>query len=76
MNLNHEKNKLIELIRGLNDESIIDQIRLIKENPSMQDWWSEISDEEKASIEKGIEDVKAGRVIPHEQVKKRYEKWL
>lgn len=76
MNLNHEKNKLIEWIRSLDDESIIDRIRLIKENPSMQDWCSEISDEEKASIEKGIEDVKAGRVIPHEQVNKRYEKWL
>ncbi|MDZ7625471.1 MAG: hypothetical protein U5J96_13640 [Ignavibacteriaceae bacterium] len=34
------------------------------------DWWDEISETEKASIERGLEDVKAGRIIPHEKVKK------
>lgn len=40
------------------------------------DWWDEISETEKASIERGLEDVKAGRIIPHEKVKKMYQKWL
>ncbi len=41
-----------------------------------KDWWDEISEAEKASILRGIEDVKAGRVIPHEVVMKKYMKWL
>jgi hypothetical protein len=40
------------------------------------DWWDEISEVEKASILRGLEDIKAGRVVPHEKVKKMYQKWL
>ncbi len=29
-----------------------------------------------AAIEKGREDIKSGKVIPHEEVKKNLEKWL
>ena len=40
------------------------------------DWWDEISSEEKNAIDNGLADIKAGRVKPHEDVKKIYEKWL
>jgi predicted transcriptional regulator len=40
------------------------------------DWWDDISDAEKASILRGLEDVKAGRVLSHEVVMKKYMKWL
>ena len=40
------------------------------------DWWDEIADEEKAAIDKGLEDIKAGRVKPHKEAKKLYAKWL
>ena len=40
------------------------------------DWWNEISDAEKKSIEKGIEDAKSGKVKSHAVIKKSYEKWL
>lgn len=49
---------------------------MLKNRQSQKDWWNEITDEEKASIEKGLEDVKAGRIIPHEKVKQEYEKRL
>jgi len=51
------------------------RIKFLAVNPKT-DWWSEISDKEKASIERGIEDANHGRVIPHETVKKLYVKWL
>jgi predicted transcriptional regulator len=40
------------------------------------DWWNEITDEEKLAIDKGLADIKAGRVKPHKEAKKLYEKWL
>jgi len=29
-----------------------------------------------AAIDKGLEDIKQGRLIPHEEVKKSLEKWI
>ena len=40
------------------------------------DWWNEISNEEKKSIEKGIKDADAGNLKPHSEARKIYAKWL
>lgn len=76
MNIESEKLKLIDWIANLRDDSVIERIKMLKENQPGVDWWDEITEEEKASIEKGLEDVKAGRLIPHDDVKKDYAKWL
>ena len=76
MNLDSEKLKIIDWITNLKDESIIARIRLLKDHSKETDWWDEISDSEKASIERGLADAEAGRVVPHEEVRKKYEKWL
>ena len=36
------------------------------------DWWNEISDAEKKSIEIGLKDIEEGRVISHEEVMKSF----
>ena len=36
------------------------------------DWWNELSDSEKNSIEMGLKDVEEGRVISHEEVMKSF----
>jgi predicted transcriptional regulator len=76
MSLEREKIKLIKWITTLTDDSTIEKIKMLKESQSGTDWWVEISDEEKASIEKGLEDINTGRVIPHSEVRKKYAKWL
>jgi len=40
--------------------------------------WADIEDRIKflAAIDKGLEEIKAGKTIPHEDVKKSLEKWL
>lgn len=40
----------------------------------MKDWYIELTDEQKASIERGLKDVEEGRVIPHEEVMKKVKK--
>ena len=40
--------------------------------------WEEVEERIRflAAIEKGRDDIKSGKVIPHEEVKKNLEKWL
>jgi predicted transcriptional regulator len=76
MNLDSEKLKIINWIASLSDESIIYKIKLLREQEKNTDWWDEISEAEKASIKRGLEDAKAGRVVPHEEVRKKYEQYL
>ena len=40
--------------------------------------WADIEERVRflAGIDRGLEDIKAGRVIPHEDVKASLEKWL
>ena len=71
-------NKKIELIQWLSsieDSSIIEKIMELKKKES-KDWWNSISDDEKQSIEKGIQDADAGKLKPHSEARKLYEKWL
>jgi len=76
MNLDSEKVKIIDWIANLADESMIAKIKLLKDHPNETDWWDEISEAEKASIQRGIADAESGRVVPHEIVRKKYEQWL
>jgi len=41
-----------------------------------KDWWNSISIDERASIEKGLKDADSGKLNPHINVRKLYEKWL
>ncbi|MEJ5262278.1 MAG: hypothetical protein WHT45_06330 [Ignavibacterium sp.] len=76
MNLDKEKLRLIDWIASLDDETIIERIKFLKEKGPLKDFWDEISEEEKASIERGLKDAREGRIISHQTAKKIYEKWL
>jgi predicted transcriptional regulator len=76
LNVEKEKLEIIKWVTGLKDNTAIERLKMLKEKPKKQDWWEEITDEEKAAIDKGLEDIKAGRIKPHKEAKKLYEKWL
>ena len=40
------------------------------------DWWDTISDKSKTLIQKGMEELRQGKGIPHEEVKKKVDKLL
>ena len=40
------------------------------------DWWDTISEEERKEIEQGLAEDERGEVTPHEEVMKKYKKWL
>lgn len=74
-NTETKKLALIQWLTSLNDASLIDKILELKQKET-KDWWNEISDEEKESIEKGLSDAESGKLKPHSEIRKKYEKWL
>ena len=74
-NIETKKLALIQWLTSLNDVSMIDKILELK-NKESKDWWNETSDEEKESIEKGLSDAESGKLKPHSEIRKKYEKWL
>ncbi|MFN2261887.1 MAG: hypothetical protein ABR595_07480 [Psychroflexus sp.] len=75
LNLENKKIELIQWLSTLNDTSLIDKLMKLREKEK-SDWWNEISDIEKESIEKGIKDADNGKLTFHSNVKEIYEKWL
>ena len=41
-----------------------------------KDWWDEISEEQQKAIDEALVEMKAGKLTPHEEVMKKYSKWL
>jgi len=64
-----EKLEIIKWVTGLKDKTTIERLKLLRENPGKSDWWNEISGEEKNAIDKGLENIKAGRVKAHKEAK-------
>ena len=70
-----QKIELIQWLSSLDDKTIIDKLVQFRKNET-KDWWNTISNEEKISVEKGIEDADNKKLNDHSSVRKLYEKWL
>ena len=69
------KIELIQWLTTLEDSSLIQKIMDLRKNET-KDWWNEISDAEKKSIETGISDVDNGKLKPNSDAERIYGKWL
>jgi len=68
------KQELIDWIANLNDPASLVNVQILKESlESSGDWWNEISESEKSGINRGLDDVKTGRVISNDAFWKKYE---
>jgi hypothetical protein len=78
MNISAEKLDIIQRICEIQDNDLIDLIKNIIDIPhtSKSDWWNQITQEEKESINRGLNDLEQGKVYSHDQIRKKYEKWL
>ena len=70
-----QKIELIQWLSSLDDKTILDKLVQFRKNET-KDWWNTISNEEKISVEKGIEDADNKKLNDHSSVRKLYEKWL
>ena len=78
MNISAEKLDIIQRICEIQDNDLIDLIKNIitVPNVSNSDWWGQITQEEMSSINWGLDDLQQGKVQSHDQIRKKYEKWL
>lgn len=70
-----EKLNLIQWLSTIEDEAVIKKLAEFRRKET-KDWWEQISEEERKSINKGIEEADNKELKPHSEARKIYEKWL
>lgn len=65
--------ELIEWLTKLEDDDTLDYLKVVKESCNVhEDWWNDLTVEEKSGIVRGLQDIENGRVISHRDIKIRY----
>jgi len=75
LNIQNKKIELIQWLSTIEDISVLEKIMELRKHQN-KDWYNSISENEKQSIEMGLEDAESGKLNPHSTAKKLYEKWL
>ena len=70
MNLQSKKLELVQLILNTEKPAILAKVEAVLKKEKRTDWWDDISQAEKESIEKGLAEADKGELIPHEEVMK------
>jgi hypothetical protein len=67
------KLELIEWLTRLNDIETLQYLKVVKESRlSNQDWWDDLTEQQIRGIQRGLQDIDKGRVVAHEDVKRKY----
>lgn len=75
INIQSAKIELIQWLTTLEDISMIQKIMDLRKSET-KDWWNEIPESEKKSIELGLMDAENGKLNPNSEAEKIYGKWL
>lgn len=71
------KSDLHALIDKTTDLQILEAIRvLLHKKTDEPDFWDALPESQKESIERGLAQAERGETKPHDEVVKKYEKWL
>jgi thiamine pyrophosphate-dependent acetolactate synthase large subunit-like protein len=71
------KRGISALIESISDIEVLQALKTLLSHKVTKeaDWWNTISEEERNEIKQGLEELN-GEVIPHEEILKKYKKWL
>ena len=58
------------------DEKVVKMVHAMLEVDSEADWWDSMPDKVKKDVEVALAESEKGAVIPHEEIQRRYQKWL
>jgi uncharacterized protein YehS (DUF1456 family) len=70
MDLQAKKLELVQLILNARKPLTLKKVEEVLKKEKEEDWWDEISEAERHSIEQGLAEANRGELIPHEQVMK------
>ena len=68
------KNNLHLLVDNVEDSSVLQRAFAVLSGYDDTDFWDELSDKDKKSIDRGLADVAANRVKGYDEVMKKYRK--
>ena len=75
MDIQTEKISLAKRLLDTDDEAILQQLKEVFEH-NEQDFWKDLPDHVKAGITRSRKQAEAGLLTPHEDVMKKYAKYL
>ncbi|MCC8358475.1 hypothetical protein [Salinimicrobium sediminilitoris] len=75
MDIKATKLELMQLLLQTDEESVLKRVKSILEEEST-DWWDDLNEEEIDEIYIGLLQADSGEVIDHEEVRKKFNKWL
>lgn len=75
MDLQAEKLNLLQTIINSDDAGLIMDLKSILSSRK-QDWFDELSDDQKNDVLTGLAEADRGEVVPHEEVVKLFSKWV
>jgi len=72
--MGHEsiKLELIEWLSKLEDDETINYLKIVKESRSSDDWWNDLTENQKEGIERGLRDIDQGKITSHDQIRNKY----
>ena len=76
MSIEAIKEKVMSFVETADNSALERLSNFIDEEQSPKDWWHELPDEVKTSIDEGIRDADAGRVLNYEEYKKSRPQWF
>jgi predicted transcriptional regulator len=69
--------EIAQYLPRLNDQQKQAVLSVVKTFAAeQQDWWNEIGKEQQEAIDQSLSEMKAGKLTPHDEVFKKYKKWL
>jgi len=75
MDLQTEKIELAKRLLATDDEAILQQIKEVFESQE-KDFWNDLPEHVKAGINRGQQQAAEGKLTPHNEVMKKYAKYL
>jgi hypothetical protein len=63
------KYQIIEDIISTEDEEVLKQIKMLLEG---EDFWNNLDDDSRRSIDRGLSDFESNRIVSHEKIMEKY----
>tara|TARA_R110001592_G_scaffold30066_1_gene108107 strand:+ start:957 stop:1190 length:234 start_codon:yes stop_codon:yes gene_type:complete len=75
INIQNTKIELIQWLTTLEDKGTLEKLLALRKS-QLKSAPHQLSQDEKKSVELGLEDSEDGKIVSHQEAKKVYEKWL
>ena len=69
-----EITKYLSLLNSRQKKTVLSVVKNFA--AEQKDWWDEISKEQQVAIDESIAEMKKGKLTPHNEVMKKYSKWM